>query len=106
MTDTDSDTMVNSDPDPDSTDEQSQFPSPDDGGLVSEDATRYLYWGAFATLLLLALIATIRFYLSASNAISIWIAPDFVPVFQAVFNLAVVLGCVVGLSLLVRRMAT
>ncbi|MFD1589204.1 hypothetical protein ACFR9U_19680 [Halorientalis brevis] len=105
MTDADSEPMANSDPDS-TDDDQSQFPDPGDGGLVGEDATRYLYWGAFATLLLLALTATVRFYLSASNAIGIWVAPDFVPVFQAAFNLAVVLGCAVGLSVLVRRMAT
>ena len=68
MTDTDSEPMPNSDPDS-TDDDQSQFPDPGDGGLVGEDATRYLYWGAFATLLLLALTATVRFYLSASNAI-------------------------------------
>lgn len=68
------------------------------------EMTEYLYWGAFATLLLLALLATVRFYLSASRAISIWIASEYVPVFQAAFNLAVVLACAVGLSVLVRRM--
>lgn len=88
---------------------------PDDSGSSGEgsvssapgderDATTYLYWGAFATLLALALLATVRFYLSASRTIEIWVAPDFAPAFQAAFNLAVVLACAVGLSLLVRRM--
>lgn len=68
------------------------------------DATTYLHWGVFATLLALALLATVRFYLSASRAIGIWVAPDFEPAFQAAFNLAVVLACAIGLSLLARRM--
>lgn len=72
--------------------------------LAGRDATTYLYWGAFATLLVLALLATVQFYTSTSRAIRIWVASDFVPVFQAAFNLAVVLGCAVGLSVLVRRL--
>ncbi|WP_247009619.1 hypothetical protein [Halorientalis litorea] len=72
--------------------------------LRGRSAVEYLYWGAFATLLVLALLATLRFYDSASRAIRIWIASDWVPVFQAAFNLAVVFGCAIGLSLLVRRM--
>jgi hypothetical protein len=87
----------------DSTDTDSTDPASAPGPLAG-DATTYLYWGAFATLLLLALFATLQFYTSASRAISIWVADDFVPVFQAAFNLAVVLACGVGLSLLVRRM--
>jgi hypothetical protein len=81
-------------------------PPTDDGGVFESDSKpiTYLSWGAFAVLLLLALVATVRFYLSASNAISIWIAPDWVPIFQSAFNLAVVFACGVGLSILVRRM--
>jgi hypothetical protein len=101
---TDTEPEPTTDTDRASTDDQHAASDTGETGLVGEDATHYLYWGTFATLLLLALLATVRFYLSASNAIGIWVAPDFVPVFQAVFNLAVVLGCGVGLSLLVRRM--
>lgn len=81
-------------------------PPADDGGVFDSDSKpiTYLSWGAFAVLLLLALVATVRFYLSASNAISIWIAPDWVPIFQSAFNLAVLFACGVGLSILVRRM--
>ncbi|MFB6142715.1 MAG: hypothetical protein ABEJ30_05165 [Halorientalis sp.] len=76
----------------------------DESLLRGRSPAEYLYWGAFATLLVLALLATVRFYNSASAAIDIWIADDWVPVFQAAFNLAVVFGCAAGLSLLVRRM--
>lgn len=84
-----------------------EFESPeDDGGVFDSDSKpiTYLSWGAFAVLLLLALVATVRFYLSASNAISIWIAPDWVPIFQSAFNLGVLFACGIGLSILVRRM--
>jgi uncharacterized membrane protein len=79
-----------------------------DGGAIDADEERspmaYLYWGAFAVLLLLALVAVVRFYMSASRAISIWIAPDFEPIVQSAFNLAVLFACALGLSVLVRRM--
>jgi hypothetical protein len=79
-----------------------------DGGAMDFDEERspakYLYWGTFAVLLILALVAVVRFYMSASRAISIWIAPDFVPIFQSAFNLAVLFACALGLSVLVRRM--
>lgn len=79
-----------------------------DGGALDAAAERspmtYLYWGAFAVLLLLALVAVVRFYMSASRAISIWITPDFEPIVQSAFNLAVLFACGFGLSVLVRRM--
>ncbi|MFB6179076.1 MAG: hypothetical protein ABEI77_05060 [Halorientalis sp.] len=103
MTETDTDTTAESESM--SMDRTPSTLAEDDDGLVGKEATTYLYWGAFGTLLLLALIATVRFYLSASNAISQWVAPAYVSAFQAVFNLAVVLACGVGLSLLVRRMS-
>jgi hypothetical protein len=62
-----------------------------------------LQYGALAVLLLLALVSLFRFYFAASNAISIWISNDFVPIFQAVFNLVVLVLAVLGLSVLVRR---
>jgi len=101
VTDTDTDT----DPADASTRESTDAaPETGDSLLRGRSAVEYLYWGTFATLLVLALLATLRFYDSASRAIRIWIASDWVPVFQAAFNLAVVFGCAIGLSLLVRRM--
>jgi len=80
--------------------------SDDDGGMFDDERrpVTYLFWGAFGVLLLLALVATVRFYLSASNAISIWVADDYVPIFQSAFNLAVLFACGLGLSVLVRRL--
>ncbi|WP_123534185.1 hypothetical protein [Halosimplex salinum] len=75
-----------------------------DGG-GGRDIRSYVQWAAFGILCLLALVATFRFYFAASEAIRVWFSPDFVPVFQAVFNLVVLVASAVGISLLVRRIA-
>ncbi|PSQ58964.1 MAG: hypothetical protein BRD23_05530 [Halobacteriales archaeon SW_9_67_25] len=72
------------------------------GGKLST----YLVWGAVAVLFVLAVVATAGLYSSVGRVIDIWIAPDYQPVFRAAFNLAVVLACVAGLSVLVRRLDT
>jgi len=69
------------------------------------DIVGYVQWATFAILCLLALLATFRFYFAASEAIRVWFSPDFVPVFQAVFNLVVLVASAVGISVLVRRIA-
>jgi len=60
--------------------------------------------GALVVLCLLALLATFRFYFAASQAIQVWISDDFVSVFQAAFNLLVLIASVYGVSVLVRRL--
>ena len=74
----------------------------DDSG---RDIVTYVEWAAFGILCLLALVATFRFYFAASEAIRVWFSPDFVPVFQAVFNLIVLVAAATGISILVRRIA-
>ena len=79
-------------------------------GAGSEDRTtgERLAWvvqvGALVALSLVALLATFRFYFAASEAITVWIADDYVSVFQAAFNLLVLVVCLYGVSLLVRRL--
>ncbi|WP_135363485.1 hypothetical protein [Halosimplex halophilum] len=75
------------------------------GSADGRDVVGYVQWAAFAILCLLALVATFRFYFAASEAIRVWFSPDFVPVFQAVFNLVVLAASAVGISVLVRRIA-
>lgn len=65
----------------------------------------YVEWAAFAILCLLALVATFRFYFAASEAIRVWFSADFVPVFQALFNLVILVAAALGISILVRRIA-
>jgi len=64
----------------------------------------YVEYAAFGILCLLALVATFRFYFAVSEAVQVWFSDDFVPVFQAVFNLVVLVGCALGISVLVRRL--
>ena len=79
-------------------------------GAGSEDRTtgERLAWvvqvGALVVLSLVALLATFRFYFAASEAITVWIADDYVSVFQAAFNLLVLVVCLYSVSLLVRRL--
>ncbi|PSQ07458.1 hypothetical protein BRC95_04500 [Halobacteriales archaeon QS_5_68_33] len=79
-------------------------------GAGSEDRTtgERLAWvvqvGALVVLSLVALLATFRFYFAASEAITVWIADDYVLVFQAAFNLLVLVVCLYSVSLLVRRL--
>lgn len=65
----------------------------------------YTQWAAFALLLLVALVATVRLYFAASAAIDTFVTYRFRPLFMAGFNLAVLLACGLGLSALVRRLA-
>lgn len=65
---------------------------------------RYARLAAFGVLSILALIAIIRFYTASAQAISIWIAPDFEPLFQAGFNLVILIFAVAGVSVLGQRL--
>lgn len=66
---------------------------------------RYAYWGAFAVISVIALVALFRFYLQASSAIDLWIEPEYEPIMQAAFNLVVLLLSVPGISSVVRKLA-
>lgn len=75
-----------------------------DGPAVSgSKLVAFAEYAAFGILCLLALVATFRFYFAAAEAIRLWFSPDFVPVFQAAFNLVVLIAAAVGVSVLVRR---
>lgn len=96
---------------------------PDDGGADSkpgsgdesdhlETTTRstegrspmaYLELAALAGLVALSAVAGIGFYTNTSSAIGQFISPSYEPVFQAAFNLALLLVALTGLSLLARR---
>jgi hypothetical protein len=64
-----------------------------------------LQWAAFGILILVALVATFRFYFAASNTIDTFVNREFRPLFQMLFNLLILLASGVGLSVLVRRIA-
>lgn len=90
-----------------------QDPSEETGGVdetAANDDTGpsiavYAQWAVFAILVLVALIATLQFYFSASSAIDTFVTARYRPLFNAAFNLAVLLVSGLGLSVLVRRLA-
>lgn len=49
---------------------------------------------ALAVLLLLGAVATLRGYLALEKAILVWLRPQWVPLVQAAFSLAIVAVCV------------
>ncbi|NIS31201.1 MAG: hypothetical protein GWO04_15220, partial [Actinobacteria bacterium] len=69
-----------------------------------EAARRYLMWAAVALLSVLAVVATVRVYTGASQAIGRFVAYEYRALFQAGFNLAVLLLAVAGISRLLRRL--
>ncbi|GGN89370.1 MULTISPECIES: hypothetical protein [Haloarcula] len=71
----------------------------------SRSAVEYLEWAALTVLVVVALIATLRFYFSVSAAVDTFVTHRYRPLFMAGFNLVVLLGCGIGLSALVRRLA-
>ena len=74
------------------------------GPSVSDaDVWRYLRLGTVGLLSLLVLVSTVQLYANASAAIGRWVSPDFVPVFQAAFNLVVLLLALAGLAVVARR---
>lgn len=77
---------------------------PDDSTDDVEKVRRYLLKGALVVLGLLGVVATIQFYSSATSAINILVAEEFQPIFQAAFNLVVLLGVGLGIALVVREL--
>jgi|AntDeeMinimDraft_4_1070355.scaffolds.fasta_scaffold00035_80 hypothetical protein len=64
----------------------------------------HLQWALFVILLLVVLVATFRFYFATSSAIDQFVTGRYRSIFQAGFNLAILLVSGLGLSLLVRNM--
>ncbi|MDG5774853.1 hypothetical protein VB773_15325 [Haloarculaceae archaeon H-GB2-1] len=83
---------------------QTAASTPESDNETASTTMTYIQWAAFGILALLALVATFRFYMAASRAISIWISSDFEPIFQAIFNLAILAAAALGLSILARRL--
>lgn len=70
----------------------------------STDLMELLYKAALAGLVLLAAIAALQFYLSGSRAISIWVTREYEPLFQAAFNLVLLLLAGIGITWVVGRL--
>ena len=75
-------------------------------GILDDPRTvrRYLMWTAVALLAILAIVATFRIYTSVSTAIARFVTYEYRALFQAAFNLAVLLLAVAGIISLLRRL--
>lgn len=58
----------------------------------------YLGYALLAGLSLLALVAALQFYVNASAAIDQWVADEYRSLFQAAFNLVVLLVAAAGIA--------
>ncbi|MFW5934512.1 MAG: hypothetical protein ACOCQL_01530 [Halolamina sp.] len=73
-------------------------------GDEGRDLRRTLNYVLLAGLSLLALIATLQLYLNVSSAINQWISHEYRSLFQAAFNLVVLLLVGTGMVWQVRRL--
>lgn len=78
--------------------------TPNDEQTSESTVERYARYLLIAGFALLALIALLRFYFAASTTIDIWIASDYRSLFQAVFNLAILLVAGAGIGWQIRKM--
>jgi len=93
-----SDTDTDSTPTPDGNEPETET---DDGG---HRVRRYANYAVLIVLGLLAFVAVIQLYLSVSNVIRTWITSEYRSLFQAAFNLIVLLAAGVGISYQLRRL--
>ncbi|MBP1987519.1 hypothetical protein [Halolamina salifodinae] len=76
----------------------------DEGSDDRSDLRRTLNYALLGGLSLLALIATIQLYLNVSSAINQWVTYEYRSLFQAAFNLTVLLLVSTGMVWQVRRL--
>jgi uncharacterized membrane protein len=86
-------------------------PDGNDASENTEEATtngrnvrQYANYAVLLVLGLLAFVAVIQLYLSVSNVIRTWIEPEYRSLFQAAFNLIVLLAAGLGISYQLRRL--
>ncbi|AEH36600.1 hypothetical protein [Halopiger xanaduensis] len=109
---TPTETPTESNVEQDATDEETHFGSgdaesasaPQSNRLEREAILRYLTWAALGVCSLLAVYALFQFYGSVTETIDLWVEPRHQPLMHAAFNLVVLLGSLIGISLLVREL--
>ncbi|QLG63304.1 hypothetical protein [Halorarum salinum] len=73
------------------------------GESAGRDLTGLLNRAALVALVLLAVVAGLRFYLAASSTIDQWIVHEYRSLFHAAFNLVLLLLSGYGIAVQVRR---
>jgi len=99
-TDSDSRTQMTDEPETATIEEQRSPEDADEGS----DLRRKANYALLAGLSLLALVAALQFYLNTSAVISQWVTHEYRSLFQAVFNLVVLLLAAAGISRQVTRL--
>ena len=79
--------------------------TPSDEQSTGRDIERYVRYVVLAGFTLLALVALLRFYFAASATIDTWVTAEYRSMFQAAFNLVVLLLAGIGISWQVRALA-
>jgi len=72
--------------------------------LESRDIQTLLNYAALALLVLFALVSVIQLYGAVGNDINQLISPEYRAFFRAAFNLTVLLVCVGGISMQLKRL--
>lgn len=73
--------------------------------LGSRDIRTLLNYATLALFVLFALVSVIQLYSAVGTMINQLIAPEYRAFFRAAFNLAVLLVCVGGISMQLKRLA-
>lgn len=76
-----------------------------DAPLDPDRIRRYLNYAVLGGLVLLGFVAAVQFYLHAGSAIDRWVAREYRSVFQAGFNLAVLLVAAAGVTYQLDRLS-
>jgi len=84
--------------------DESESTDTDNETQDGRNVRRYANYAVLLVLGLLAFVALIRLYFSVSNAITTWITSEYRSLFQAAFNLVVLLAAGVGISYQLRRL--
>ncbi|WP_224448974.1 hypothetical protein [Haloprofundus salilacus] len=73
-------------------------------GRSGRNVRTLLNYAALAVLVLFALVASIQLYTAVGGVIDRWVASEYRIFFRGAFNLVVLLLCVGGISLQLRRL--
>jgi hypothetical protein len=97
--------MSDTDSTPDGSETVSERDQPDDDTADDDGRIRrYANYAVLIVLGLLAFVAVVQLYLSVSGVIRTWIEPEYRSLFQAAFNLVVLLAAGLGISYQLRRL--
>lgn len=89
------------------TDDDSSEAGDDDGFAVDdvlpEESEGFAYRAVLAAVVFLALYFTLRFYWSLTSFLNVWLSREYVALFEALLNLALLLALAAGFVWLTKR---